>query len=116
MDRYELFQGYVDICNRALERNKDRFPFKQVLGAAQKAGTKRMVEVQIIDDRPGSDFLIRLVHNKIEGVLSETRGDCRCGGRWRVARSYMEEVVRNPGPYIRNPARLDWEWMVDSHD
>ena len=115
-NKYELFQGYIDVCNRALEINKNRFPFKQILGTAQKTGEDRLVEVKIVDDGPGSDFVIGFDKNKIKGDLHGDCPHCRCEGQWRVSRSYMEDVVRNPDAYIKNPAKLDWEWMYERKD
>lgn len=108
----ELFQRYLDICNRALEANKDRFPFRQILSAMREGAEQRPMEVCIIDDRPEASFTIALAENRIVTRDNKACDACGCKGKWRVRRSYLEDVVRNPEAYIRNPARIDWEWMT----
>lgn len=110
----DLFQKYLDVCNRALKANKDRFPFKQILQAVQTEEEARTVEVSIVDDRPSSDFMIQLKSDKIQAERHNTCGNCQCDGKWNVRKSYLEDVVRNPQKYIDNPARIDWDWMYRS--
>ncbi len=114
MDSGDLFQKYLEVCNRALEANRGRFPFKQILGAAKKQAAPRNVEVCIIDDHPEAAYVIHMDQDRIAGKLHEACVNCKCDGRWRVRRSYLEEVIKNPQTYIDNPAKIDWEWMYDS--
>jgi hypothetical protein len=30
---------------------------------------------------------------------------------WKVSRSYLDEITRDPETYVENPAKLDWEWL-----
>lgn len=111
MDKYILFQRYLDVCNQALDANKDRFPFKQILVPAHPINRPRMVEVSIIDDRPDDKFTIVMEGNKMTGKRHDECVNCQCDGKWRIPKSYMEEVINHPEEYIKNPAKIDWEWM-----
>ena len=53
-----LFKEYVQVCNTALNLNKDRFPFKQILGAAQEAEGDRIIEITI-RDVPGFSYTMK---------------------------------------------------------
>jgi hypothetical protein len=114
--RYELFQSYLQVCNQALDLNRERFPFKQVLGAAQKAGKERRIQVCIVEGNPAAEFVIKIEGNKLKGEQKDTCSGCGCAGQWRVSQRYMEDVVENPDLYINNPAKLDWDWLYGQND
>ena len=109
----DLFQRYMAICNMALKQNENRFPFKQILGAAKNVTPKSGVEVLIIDDRPSDGNLVHLNESGKFQSLDESCKNCDCVGQWRVTRSYLEDVVNDPEKYISNPAKIDWEWMFE---
>ena len=91
-----LFERYLEICNQAIDANKDRFPFKQILSAASAADENKNVEVCIIDDHPEDAFVIQMGE---EGIIGQPHGDCadcECDSRWKVTRSYLEHVIDNP--------------------
>lgn len=110
----ELFTRYLEVCNQALKHNGERFPFKQILGAAQTNKHKE-VEVCIIDDQPAASYVIHLSDYALSGEPKMSDfwdQEKRCvRPRWRVTRSYLEDVIQNPEEYIRNPAKIDWEWL-----
>ena len=108
-----LFEQYLKVCNHAMEVNKDRFPFKQILEAAREHAHTRTVEVQIVDDCPSADIMIRIESDKIQAEDHHACENCQCDARWKVNKSYLEDVVKNPDIYIKNPARIDWEWFYD---
>ncbi|GEM_PF-917338 len=112
----DLFKRYVDICNRAMEANKDRFPFKQILGAAQnQASPAKNIEVCIIDDRPDAAYVLHFDHDKMSGAAHDSCPNCQCDKQWRITRSYLEDVIKNPDEYIDNPAKINWDWMMDDN-
>ncbi len=113
-DEMRLFQKYLDVCNSAMEANKTRFPFKQILAAARKNAAARTVEVQIIDDRPSADIMIRIKSDKITAEDHKACPNCQCDAKWSVNKSYLLDVVNNPDVYIQNPARIDWDWIYDT--
>ncbi len=116
MDKNDLFQRYLDICNQALDANKERFPFKQILGAAREAEQSRQIEVRIVDDEPADTMVMTIKRDAIQAEDHASCADCNCDGEWRVSKSYLESVVENPQAYIENPAKIDWDWMYAARD
>lgn len=110
----DLFIRYLNICNQAIEANKDRFPYSQILAAATAPESSRSVEVCIIEDHPEAKYVIQVEDSKLSGKPHESCEKCDCQGQWRVTRSYLEDVIKNPDEYIQNPAKIDWEWMHNS--
>jgi hypothetical protein len=112
MDNHDLFQQYIEICNAALRANKDRFPFKQILTAAQNQQNRpKNIEVAIVQDKPKAAYVIQMEADKISGKPHAACSDCTCEGQWRVTRTYLEDVIKNPEAYISNPAKIDWAWL-----
>lgn len=111
---YDLIERYADICSRALLQNKDRFPFKQILGAAQKSERERPIEVVLSDSIPPETYVFRLQADGVDVKPHALCDECACVRSWSTNISYLMDVTKNSQVYINNPAKLDWEWMYDS--
>lgn len=110
----DLMQRYLDVCNQAMTHNRDRFPFKQILGAALKAENDKLIEVNIVDDLPPVSYVMRFGKN---GLVAQPHAECEpcaCDRQWNVNRTYLADVAKNAESYIDNPAKIDWGWMYDS--
>ncbi len=115
MSDTDLFTRYVDICNQAILLNKDRFPFKQILGAGEKAGKGQVIEVHLEDGKDQMRFALEIQKGLLTAKAHSACEKCNCTGNWSVTRNYIEEVVADPDPYIMNPAKIDWGWMVSGN-
>jgi len=112
-DYDELLKRYLDVCNQALVLNKNRFPFKQILGAAEKSEIGRVIEVNVLDISVQASYAMSISK---DGIVAEPHSDCpdcKCERTWKVTKDYLEDVADNPAAYIENPAKLDWEWLYD---
>lgn len=109
-----IIQSYVSVCNKALSLNKDRFPFKQILGAAKQSGKGKMVEVNIDHSDPRESFVFTIENGQIIAKPHESCANCRCDKRWKINRHYLEEVISHPQDFINNPAKINWEWIYDA--
>lgn len=109
----QIIQSYVNICNEALQRNKERFPFKQILGAAQKSEKNKKIEVTVEGGSFNDSFVFTLKDEHITVQPHSACGDCQCERKWRVSREYLEKVAQHPSQYIANPAKINWEWIYD---
>ena len=109
----DLFAQYLEVCNQALQASKYKFPFQQILGAAQRVNHSRKLEVFVIEDRPQSAYVLSLKNEKMMAESKAPCVDCDCQGEWRVARSYLEDVIQNSPEYIQNPAKIDWGWLFE---
>ena len=109
----DLVTTYVDICNQALQQNCDRFPFKQILGAARISEKDHPIEVNVTSDICKESYVFRLNGHGIE-VAPHTRCEhCDCVRTWDVSKDYLEMVTQSPAAFIQNPAKINWEWMYD---
>jgi hypothetical protein len=107
----ELLEQYITICNEALQKNKDRFPFKEILNAARENGDKKFVDISVVDDNPEAEFVIHMDGSQIRAEDHESCERCNCSQKWKIRKSYLLDVVSNPDIYIENPAKIDWEWL-----
>lgn len=68
-----LFERYISVCNEALDNNKHRFPFRQILdGLGRQALSGNSVQVLIVDDQPAEGFCI-VYEKSCRVVLAEER-------------------------------------------
>lgn len=96
MDTHEaLLQGYLSVCYKAMEVNRDRFPYGYILRACVDF-EDRVVRVSFIQRQDG---YLSVIFGGDEGRV------------WQVHEAYLRKVLECPGEYISNPARLDWEWV-----
>lgn len=106
----QVFQQYLEICNRAIEQNKSKFPYTEIWGARLKALKDEMeIEAIVYDDRPKAAFMLRLTKDmKIEIVEKKALPP---EDAWPFTYQYLKRVVDNPQDYIENPAKLEWGWL-----
>jgi hypothetical protein len=108
----EVFQQYLEICNKAIEQNRNKFPYTEIWGARfDKLEAKEDATLQAIvyDDRPKVEFTLRLTKDmKIEIVEKKP---IPAGEEWPFTYQYLKRVVDNPKEYIENPAKLEWGWL-----
>ena len=108
---YELvFQKYLEICNRAIEQNRNKFPYTEIWGARFKTlETEATLNAVVYDDRPKAAFMLRLTKDmKIEIVEKKS---VPADEEWPFTYQYLKRVVDNPKEYIENPATLEWGWL-----
>lgn len=103
----QLFERYIEICNLALARHKETFPYKQMLAASEAVLFNTPIPVAVVDDEPKSLFSIRLRNQHLDvAAMPDVEKT-----PWRLKKSYLKEVVDHPQDYINNPAKIDWEWL-----
>lgn len=110
-DDYEqVFQQYLEICNRAIEQNRDKFPYTEIWGARFKAlEAEATLHAVVYDDRPKVEFVLRLTRDmKIEIVEKKAIAPEE---EWPFTYQYLKRVVDNPQEYIDHPAKLEWGWL-----
>ena len=107
----EMFKKYLEICNKALSENKDRFPYKFILDAAKEKLSEKTVSIELYDDRPKLQCDVKMVDNQIDVV--ECKEINAQNLPWQVKLSYLQRVIENPDEFIENPAKIDWDWLQD---
>jgi len=109
-DYEQVFQQYLEICNRAIEQNKNKFPYTEIWGTRLKEMKEEMdIHAVIFDDRPKLVYKLRLTPDmKIE--IAEKK-EMTVEDAWPFMYQYLKRVVDNPQEYIENPAKLEWGWL-----
>jgi len=116
VEEYErIFERYLEVCNKALERNKGVFPYKEIWTARVKTlGRDNTLQCAVYDDRPKIIYTLRLTEDmKIEILKKEPleKEDV-----WPLKYSYLKHVVDHPEEFIEHPANLDWGWLTGVFD
>lgn len=112
-DENLLIKRYFEICNTALRLNKNRFPYKQILGAAAAKGAGEKVEMRLSGDAGAPVYVVFIQNDSIIAKPHGVCGDCNCVRTWNVDTGYLQSVIAQPDLYIKNPAKIDWAWMYD---
>lgn len=109
-DYEQVFQQYLEVCNRAIEQNKNKFPYTEIWGERLKSlKEEAVVHAVIFDDRAKLAVKLRLTPDmKIE--IAEKK-PIPPEDAWPFTYQYLKRVVENPKEYIDNPAKLEWGWL-----
>lgn len=108
-----LFNQYIDVVNRALGENRDRFPYKQIFQASEKLARDRDIGVAVYKGDPKSPhdwFTIRMDSGTFD-VVEHGKGDVDV--TWKVNQDHLQNVVEEPQKYVAHPARLDLDWLKE---
>jgi hypothetical protein len=113
VEEYErVFERYLDVCNQAIEKNKDKFPYMEIWKARWKSlGYDNVVQCAVYDDRPKIVYSLQLTEDMQIKIIGKTFVPPE--GVWPFRYSYLKHVVDNPKEYIEHPANLDWGWLTD---
>ncbi|MDB2414163.1 hypothetical protein N9W34_00150 [Rickettsiales bacterium] len=103
----ELFNQYLEICNKAIDKHKDEFPYKQILSATNAVVGDKPIDLTIYDDEPKGAFSLKFKDKKL--VHNGTPEDVKKA--WRVNLSYVKNVLEHPDKYIEHPEKLDMDWL-----
>ena len=106
-----LFKQYLIICNEAMKAHAHEFPYKQIWNAVERLQSGEPVDLTIYDDEPQQHYKVCLKNKHIDLVQADKNGNI---DGWKMNTSYLRKVVENPEEYIKQPAKLDWDWLKDS--
>jgi hypothetical protein len=106
-----IFECYLDICNQAIEKNKDKFPYKEMWKARWKnLGHDNILQCAVYDDRPKIIYKLQLTEDMKIKIIEKT--PITSEDIWPFKYSYLKHVVDHPQDYIEHPANLDWGWLT----
>lgn len=113
VEEYErVFERYLDICNQAIDKNKDKFPYMEIWRSRWKnLGTDNILKCAVFDDRPKIIYTLQLTEDMKIKILDKNYLAPK--EAWPFKYSYLKHVVENPQDYIDHPANLDWGWLTN---
>ncbi len=104
----KLLQKYLDVCNKAIEENKNEFPYKQAMSSFERMFENNNIHIAIYDDRVKDMYVLKYKNSKLSNETSE---EPVLEKSWHINYSHLKHVVDNPEQYIKHPIKLDWEWV-----
>lgn len=108
-----LFSQFLFVCNQALKRHKDTFPYKQIMDVGESILGDRNIGLAVYADDPDTPFdyfTVRLHQGQLD-LVAHGKQDPEIA--WKVSRDYLEKVVEHPQDYIEHPEKLDLDWIVN---
>lgn len=109
----QLIKQYLDVVNRALQTNRDRFPWKQIVAAGEKKWHGKNIGLGINAD--GQDepetYTLEFVNGQF---VYNGPGKFDTEYTWEADRAFMQKVVGNPQEYIEHPMKINWDWVKSS--
>jgi len=111
-----LVEDYVDICNRAMAENMDRFLFRQAKRLNRKIWDGADFHTVVYDEHPErvvGEYTLRFDPDTARLRVLES-GDHDAAFSWRVPLDYLNDVVNErPQWYLAHPIMLDGVWIAD---
>ncbi len=98
---------YIEICNQVIEKNTALFPEAQFHIMGSTITEENPIHLAVYDDRPKGTYSLILSDKQLAFGNLPTELE----KAWRVKLSHIEDVLNNPAEYIKQPNKLDLEWL-----
>jgi hypothetical protein len=106
-----VFETYLGVCNQAIEKNKDKFPYMEIWRARWKSLEQGdLFQCAVYDERPKIIYTLRLIEDMKIKIIEKTHIVSK--DVWPLTFSYLKHVTDHPQDYIDHPANLDWGWLM----
>ena len=102
-----LFHQYLAVCNKAIKKHENEFPYQQMLSWGETLLGGRPIDLAVYDDEPKAAFSLYFNNHELKNDGDPV--DARKA--WRMNLSYLRNVVNHPDDYIEHPERLDLDWL-----
>lgn len=109
----DLFAEYLRVCNEVLAANKDCFPYDRIFHQIQFLMKCHVVQVFIYDEDEHHPEAMYDMVLKDDLLTAAPAHKPRAKNPWFLSKYFLEQVVRQPDTYIKNPAQLNWKWLTD---
>ena len=108
-----FFLQYLNICNLALNKHREAFPYKQILEIGESLLGGKNIKISVVSDDSSltkTHFTVRFNGGTFDVVADETEEPEM---EWALKENYLKKVVENPADYIAHPEKIEWEWLKD---
>jgi len=113
MPNDQLVQKYLDVCNRALQANRDHFPWKQIIAKGETTWHGKNIGLGI--NEPGREvpetYTIKFVNGQF---VYDGPGKVDTTYTWEADKAFMQKVVNSPQEYIDSPMKINWDWAASA--
>jgi hypothetical protein len=106
-----LFTDALATMNRCIEENQSSTPYKQILAASEKLADGMTIGVAVYSKDPSTPhdfYTVRFENGRLD-LVSHGKEEHDIG--WKVSRDYLQKLAEHPDEYVKNPMKLDWDWL-----
>jgi hypothetical protein len=100
----QLFQQYINLCNRVIADNRYSFPYSHIL----KYDTKKNITIKIIDDSPKIEFAVSLEDESLKVSQNNLPEENKV---LLLKINQLEDIIRNQNEYLSNPEKINWNLL-----
>lgn len=112
----QIFEDYVEICNRVMSENMDRFWYRQAKRLNRTVWSDANFHTIVYDEHPDrvvGEYTLHFDPDAWELQILPP-GDHEVAFSWKVPLEYLDDVVNErPEWYLEHPVMLDGVWMAD---
>ena len=114
----DALDRYIQVCEQALASDQVSAPMRAIFQAALKNMEGKSLSLALYDDRPKALCNIDIADKQVK--VSNSRGianndrpeDHHTNPRVvRLSLTDIQDVIKKPDRYLKNPALLDWSWL-----
>lgn len=109
-----MMLDYLAICNRAIQKNADKFLYQQAKKLNRMLCDESYVHTIVYDQNPNiviGEFMIHFDPKDQKLSLAPLESQ-DVAFSWKVPHDYLQDVVETrPDWYIKHPVMLDWKWF-----
>ncbi len=112
---HELLLRYVRICNKVLAANRDRFPYRQMWSAGERALSGKPVVLALYNNGLRAYAVVAMGENAItvENIEpAKMAAENRLLPTYPVQMDYVMDVVAKPDRYVADPSLINWDWLI----
>lgn len=113
-DVKELMSDYLNICNKIIEKHKDKALYRSLIELNEKVWDQMNFKTYVYDEHPDNitgEFIINY-NAEEKKVRLLPPGEYDIAFSYKTPLSYLHDVVEvRPSWYKENPMMLDWAWM-----
>jgi hypothetical protein len=104
------FERYLAVVNRSLQEQGHHFPYNQLMQSGQRQLGRRSIEVRLYDERTDTELPV-IVRVQDGRFVTSDSDEPMPRVVWRVRQSHVNEVVADPGWFVREPSQLEFGWL-----
>jgi hypothetical protein len=110
----KLLSDYVDLCNRVMAENRDKFWYRQAKSLNRLLWGGANFRTVVYEGDPSNIVAEFTLHfdPDLRALQLLPPGDHKVAFTWKASTAYLRDVVHErPSWFLEHPLMLDWVWM-----